>query len=101
MWSQSRQALPVNIVEWSLVLSSDSESVLLVCDGDEDGLKSVDVLEDDSGTGGICVSSIGMVCRVPFFATRCVSNWSMQDSAGRDSHEIGLEWALEGPEKGL
>ena len=67
-------SLVVEIVKWSLVLSSDSESVLLACDGKEEGL-SVDMLiVGDEGSGGVCMSSSGVVCRVPFSATRCVSN---------------------------
>ena len=64
----------MEIIEWSLVLPPDSESVLLVCDDEEDGLKIVDVLnKGGKGKGGVHVSSVGVVCRVPFIFTRCVS----------------------------
>ena len=44
--------------------------------------------------------SVGVFCRVPFIATRCVSNWSMHSSTGGGGPEMGLEWALEGLERG-
>ena len=57
--------LVVEIMEWSLVLFSDSEYVLLVCDGEEHGL-SVDMLiVGDEGLGSVCVSSSGVVFRGP------------------------------------
>ena len=67
-------SLAVEIVEWSLVLSSESDSVLLVYDGEKHGL-SVDILiVGDEGSGCVCVLSSGVVCRVPFSAKRCMSN---------------------------
>ena len=49
----------------------------------------------------MCVSCSGVVCRVPFSATRCVSIKSKHGSVGSNGPEMGLEWVLEGPEKGL
>ena len=55
-WGWSGCSLAADIVDWSLVLSSELESVLLVCHGDEDGLVSVDVLiEGVEGSGHVCV----------------------------------------------
>ena len=42
-----------------------------------------------------------VVCRVLFSATRCASNWYKHGSAGGDGPEMGLEWVLEGSERGL
>ena len=61
MGSQGHSCLSpvVEIVEWSLVLSS-SESVLLGCDGEEHGL-SVDILiVGDEGSGVVYVLSLGV-----------------------------------------
>ena len=75
MWSQSWQLLPVDSVDWLLVFSSELESELWVCDSEEDGLVSVDVLiEGDESPGCVSVSSSVVVCMVPFSATRCVNN---------------------------
>ena len=50
-WGHSCLLLVVEIVEWSLVLSS-SESVLFVCDGREHGLSDdALVVSDDSSEG--------------------------------------------------
>ena len=99
----SWQSLAVDIVDWLLVLLSESESVLVLCDvGEEDGLKTVDVCVDgDAVSWGICVSCSGAVCRVLFIATRCASSWSMHSSAGKNGPEMRLEWVLEGLGKGL
>ena len=71
---------------------SDSESILWICDDEEDGMEIVDVLSKGyAGSGAVCVSSVGVVCRVPFIATRYVSNWCMLGSAGGDGPEMGLE----------
>ena len=54
-WGQSWQSLDVDIVNWSLVLSSELKSVLVLCDGEEDGMVTVDVLtEGDAGSGCVC-----------------------------------------------
>ena len=50
---------------------------------------------------GVCVLSSGVVCRVPFRTTRCVRNWSKHASTGVNGPQVGLEWVLHGPEKGL
>ena len=64
----------MDTVDWLLVFSSESNSVL--CDeGKEVGLNMLDSLvEGDAGSGGICLSSCSVACGVPFIATRCVSN---------------------------
>ena len=70
-WGHSCLLLAVEIVDWSLVISSETDTVLLVCDGKEHRL-SVDILfVVDEGSRDVCV-----VCRVPFSATRYVSNLS-------------------------
>ena len=43
-WDHSWQSLAVDIVDWSLVLSSELESVLSVCDDEEIGLVPVPVV---------------------------------------------------------
>ena len=53
------------------------------------------LLWDDEGPRGMCVLS------VPFSDTRCVSNLSKHSIAGDDGPEMGLEWVLDGLEKGL
>ena len=47
------------------------------------------------------MSSCGIICRAPFIARGCVSNWSMHGSAGKNGPEMELEWVLVGLEKGL
>ena len=69
---------------------SSSDSVVLVCDGEEHGI-SVDILiVGDEGSRG-CV-----VCMVPFSDTRL---WEDSTTSG-DGPEKGLEWVLDGPERG-
>ena len=59
----------------------------------EEGLKIVNVLvEGDAVLWGICVSSSGFACKVPFIDTRCVSNWSMHISVDRNGPDMRLEW---------
>ena len=57
----SWQLLAVDIVDWSLVLSSDSASVLVLCVGEEDGLVIVDVLNWGNACSG-CVCVIFRCC---------------------------------------
>ena len=74
----------------------------MIYNGEEDGLGTVDVfVEGDVITSGVCVLSSGVVCTVPFIATRCASNWSVHGSAGKNGPEMRLAWALEGLGKGL
>ena len=47
------------------------------------------------------MASSVVVSRVPSSATRCASNWYKHGSAAGDGPEMGLDWALEGLEKGL
>ena len=94
-WGYSLQSLAVDTVDWSLVLLSDSESELFVLwnVSEEAGLDMLDSLdESDAGSGGISGSPCDVAYKVPFIATRCVSNWSMLGSVGENGPEMGLEW---------
>ena len=73
-WGHNWWSLAIDIVDWLLVLSSESRSMLGNV-SEAVGLDMVGVLvEGDAGLGGFCVSSSGVVHRVPFIATRYVSN---------------------------
>ena len=92
-WGCSSLSLAVEIVEWLLVLSS-SESVMFVCDGEEHGLSENVLVMGDEGSRGECVLSLGVVCMVPFRATRCVSNVSKLNTAGGDGPEKGTRMSV-------
>ena len=52
-WGHISLSLAVEIAEWSLLLSS-SESVLLVCDGEEHGLPVDMIIVGGEGSGCVC-----------------------------------------------
>ena len=77
------------------MLSSDLKSELpVLCDvGEDNGLVMFDSLDEgDVGPVGGCLSSCGVVGGIPVIAMRCMSNWSILGSVGKNGLEMGLEW---------
>ena len=98
-WGHSWQSLAIDTVDWLLVLSLESESVLKVlCNvGEEVELDMSDSLVQVFGAS-VCL----VVLHMEYHSLpQGVSNWSILGSVGENGHETELEWVLEGLGKGL